>query len=102
VYEEVTMHEIGLVLKGRLRAGDKFQIKPGVYTGFRAYTGEKVDGDGPGTGLGVNVTVAFQYNLNEKVKPFVDLGIMTQPVGGNDATDATYGPTFQVNFGITF
>ena len=101
-YEEVTMHEVGVVFKGRLNANDKFQIKPGLYAGYRAYSGEEFLGVGPGTGFGLNVTAAFQYQLNEKIKPFIDLGIMTQPAGGNDESDITYGPTFQMSFGITF
>lgn len=102
LYEEVTMHEIGMVLKARLNAGDQLQIKPGVYVGFRAYTGdESFAGTSPGTGLGVNASVAFQYQL-DKIKPFIDLGILTQPAGGNDLTDFTYGPVLQVSFGITF
>lgn len=102
LYEEVTMHEFGLVLKGRFAASDQIQIKPGIYTGYRAYSGGLDPGEPPGTGFGLNATVAFQYQLNEKIKPFIDLGIMTQPAGGNDATDITYGPTFQVNVGVTF
>lgn len=101
-YEEVTMHEFGIVLKARFNASEQIQIKPGIYTGYRAYSGGLDPGEPPGTGFGLNATVAFQYQLNEKIKPFIDLGIMTQPTGGNDATDITYGPTFQVNVGITF
>jgi hypothetical protein len=101
-YEEVTMHELGLVLKARFNASDQIQIKPGIYTGYRAYTGGLDAGEDPGTGFGLNATVSFQYELNEKLKPFIDLGIMTQPAGGNDATDITYSPTFQFSLGVTF
>lgn len=95
-YENVTMHEIGAVLKARLSAGDKWLIKPGAYFGYRSYGAEA------GTGLGINGSVAFQYHLSDKVKPFVDLGILTQPTGGNEETDITYAPVFQINFGVTF
>ncbi len=95
-YGNVGAHEIGAVLKARLSAGPRLLIKPGAYFGYRAYGGEA------GTGLGINGAVAFEYQLNDKVKPFVDLGILTQPAGGNHATDITYGPVFQVNFGVTF
>jgi hypothetical protein len=95
-YEVVTAHEVGGVIKVRLSAGDKLLIKPGAYFGYRAY------GDNTGSGLGINGSVAFEYQLNDKIKPFVDLGILTQPAGGNDATDITYSPVFQINFGVTF
>lgn len=95
-YEVVSSHEIGGVIKVRLSASDKLLIKPGAYFGYRAY------GDNAGSGLGINGSVAFEYQLNDKIKPFVDLGILTQPAGGNDATDITYAPVFQINFGVTF
>lgn len=95
VYEETAQHEIGAVVKLRLRAGDKALIKPGLYLGYRAY------GNDAGEGLGINGSVQLEYQL-EKVKPFVDLGIMSQPAGGNEVTDMTYSPTFQLMFGVTF
>lgn len=101
LYEEVTMHELGMILKARFNASDQLQIKPGIYVGFRAYMGDdSYAGDSPGTGLGVNASVAFQYQL-EKVKPFIDLGILTQPAGGNDLTVFTFGPVLQISVGIT-
>jgi len=70
-------------------------LKPGAYFGYRSYGGDA------GTGLGINGSLAFEYQLN-KVKPFLDLGIMSQPAGGNDATDFTYSPVFQALVGVTF
>jgi len=101
-YEEVTMQELGAVIKGRIPAGEKFVIKPGVYVGYRLYSGDNYLGIGPGNGMALNATVAAQYAISAKIKPFVDLGIVTQPLGGNEETNITYGPTFQMNFGITF
>ena len=95
-YETVSMHEIGALLKARFSASEKLLIKPGAYFGFRAYGGDA------GTGLGINGSVAFEYQFNGKVRPFMDLGILTQPAGGNEATDITYSPVFQINFGVTF
>lgn len=69
---------------------------------YGAYFGYRVYGDDTGTGPGINGSVAFEYQLNDKIKPFVDLGILTQPAGGNDFTDITYSPVLQINFGITF
>jgi len=95
-FEEIIQHEIGAVLKFRFNVGDKFQIKPGAYFGFRVY------GDNAGTGFGINGSVSLQYQVSEKIKPFIDLGILSQPAGGNDATDMTYSPTFQASIGMTF
>lgn len=101
-YEEVTMHEIGFILKARLSASELLLIKPGVYVGYRLYSGDYAyAGEPPGDGLGVNASVALQYQL-QKVKPFIDLGILTQPSGGNVLTDFTFGPIFQISLGVTF
>jgi hypothetical protein len=95
-YETIGQHEIGAVLRARLSAGDKLLIKPGAYFGYRAYSDEA------GQGLGINGSVAFQYRLNEKIQPFLDMGILSQPAGGNDFSDITYSPVFQINVGIAF
>ena len=95
-FEAVAQHEIGGVLKVRFNAGEKLLIKPGAYFGYRTY------GDDAGQGFGINGSVAFEYQLNDKIKPFIDMGIMSQPAGGNDASDITYAPVFQINFGVTF
>ncbi len=95
-YETISMAEIGLVLKGRFSASDKIQIKPGAYVGYRSY------GSGAGDGLGVNASVQVQYLLNN-MKPFIEFGFLTQPVGGNKSVDAiTFGPVFQTSIGFAF
>jgi hypothetical protein len=93
--ETISMSEIGLVLKGRFNASEKIQIKPGAYIGYRSY------GSGAGDGLGVDASVQVQYLMN-KVKPFFEVGFLTQPTGGNTSTEITFGPVFQTSLGIAF
>jgi hypothetical protein len=97
-YDVVTQHEFGLSLKARFSASLKILIVPTVYVGYRIYDSD--DGD-PGEGLGLNFSAIFQYRM-EKVSPFLDVGFMTQPAGGNDATDITYSPVFIIGGGVSF
>ena len=82
-------------LKVRFPVGSNLQIKPGAYFGYRLYGGNA------GQGLGINGSVALQYQLNERIKPLGELGILSQPNGGNNDTDLTYSPVFLVSAGIT-
>jgi hypothetical protein len=94
-FENVSMAELGILLKGRFNVSEKVQIKPWAYVGYRSY------GSKAGQGLGVNANVAFQYQM-QKIKPFVEIGFLTQPDGGTDAATATFGPTFQTSIGLAF
>jgi hypothetical protein len=93
-FGNVSMYEVGFLLKGRFKAGEKMLIKLPVYVGYRGY------GNEAGQALAINVSGVFEYQ-SEKVKPFLDIGFLSQPTGGNDATSMTFSPTFQVSAGIT-
>lgn len=91
-FEETSMSEFGAVLKWRLYAG-KIIFVPSLYVGYRSYEGNA------GEGLGLNFSVITQYPL-KNITPFVDIGFLSQPAGGNDATDITYAPVFIIGGGI--
>lgn len=94
-YETISLGELGVVLKTRFSLSEKMLVKPGAYIGYRTY------GSGAGTGLGINGSVTLQY-VGEKIRPFIDVGIVSQPAGGNKATDITFGPVFQASLGVSF
>lgn len=96
VYGEVSMAEFGVVLKPRFRAGDQLVVKFPVNLGYRSYGGLA------GQGFGVNLSGVLEYQASPSIKPYLDIGIMTQPAGGNDATDITFGPTFALAAGVAF
>ena len=94
-YDVVTMHEFGLAFKAKFSASRMIMIVPTVYVGYRSYDGEA------GEGLGLNFSTIFQFPM-KNITPFVDVGFMTQPAGGNDESDITYSPVFIIGGGITF
>jgi len=91
-FENVSMAEVGVVAKARFKAGDKFLFKVPLYLGYRMYGGQG------GKALAVNLSGVLEYQ-GEKFRPFLDVGFLTQPVGGNDFSDMTFGPVFQVSVG---
>lgn len=92
-FGEISMAEFGLVVKPRFRAGEQFVFKLPVYAGYRTY------GNSAGSGFAANLSGVLEYQM-DKVRPFIDVGMMTQPVGGNSAADMTFSPTFQVSLGV--
>ncbi len=94
-FEQIGMYEIGVVAKARFKAGDKFLFKLPLYIGYRNYDSSA------GRGLAINLSGVLQYQ-GEKIKPFLDLGFLTQPAGGNEGTDMTFAPVFQASVGICF
>ena len=93
-YEEVSMTEFGPSFKFKINAG-KVVFVPSLYIGYRSYEGDA------GEALGLNLSVKVQYPL-EKIVPFVDIGFLSQPAGGNDDTDITFSPVFIIGGGIGF
>lgn len=93
-FGNVSMYEVGFVMKGRFKAGEKVLIKIPAYVGYRGY------GNEAGQALAINLSGVFEYQ-GEQVKPFLDVGFLSQPTGGNDATTMTFSPTFQVSVGVT-
>lgn len=95
-FETVTMGEFGIVFKGRFQAGEDLLIKVPAYIGYRTYSNEA------GQGLGINASMVLEYQLEGKVKPFLDVGFLAQPTGGNDATTMTFAPMFAACVGVSF
>ncbi len=93
--EAVSMTELGVVCKVRFKASEKFVVKFPLYIGYRSY------GGGAGRGLAVNFSGVLQYQ-GEKLRPFLDVGFITQPTGGNDYSEVTFAPVMQASIGLAF
>jgi len=94
-YDAISMAEVGFVCKARFRAGEKFLLKIPVYVGYRSY------GKQAGKGLAVNLSGVLEYQ-GGNFKPFLDVGFLAQPIGGNDYTDVTFSPVVQASVGVSF
>jgi len=93
-FEETFMIEFGPALKWKFNI-NKIVLIPSLYIGYRSYEGDA------GDGLGLNLSVKAQFP-QEKFIPFIDIGFLTQPAGGNDATDITFSPVFILGGGVSF
>ncbi len=90
----VSAAEFGFVAKARFKAGENLVVKFPLYVGYRSY------GNNAGQGLGIDFSGQLSFPM-EKVRPFVEVGFITQPIGGTDFSDMTYGPVFLVALGIS-
>ncbi len=100
--ETTDVFEIGGSIKPRfILSGGSLAIKPGLQIGYRT---ESIDIEGAEDimGLGVNVSVEFQFATESNITPFGVIGFLSQPAGGNDDTDVTFGPIFYLGAGVAF
>ncbi len=101
--EGSTFTEVGLAIKPRFFIQDVLTIKPGLNIGYRTVNSNNIDFiGGKIQGLGINLTTELQLNIHETFKPFLDIGFITQPAGGNDEFTITFSPVLTVRAGIAF
>jgi hypothetical protein len=97
-----TMYEFGCSLKPRFPLGDgDVVIKPGLNIGYRTISSDFADADGINA-LGLNVSVEIQYNIKNVFVPYLEIGFLAQPAGGNDNSDITFPPIIYFGAGVAF
>jgi len=98
--EGTILVELGFSAKPRFLVGEKMALKPGLNVGYRTYLAddEYVQSDG----LGLNLGLELQYDIGASYLPFLEVGFISQPWGGNDETDITFDPITYVQLGIAF
>ena len=97
--ETITFYELALALKVKFSLSNKVSYKPGFNLGYRLITSDDIDTI---QGLGLNLTNEFQLNISENFIPFVDIGFISQPAGGNDEFNTTFSPLIVLRAGIAF
>ncbi len=97
--ETLGFYELALALKIKLSLGNKFSYKPGFNIGYRLITSDNLDTI---QGLGLNLTNELQLDVSERFTPFVDLGFISQPAGGNDEFNTTFSPIIVFRVGVSF
>jgi hypothetical protein len=99
--ESGTMVTIGGAIKPRwyLGAAKDQTIDVGLNLGYRSVSSDAFTEDV--SGLALNLSAEYMKPLGDR-QLIVDVGFITQPTGGNDATDVTWDPIFYLTAGITF
>jgi len=95
--DSATLKGLGVALRGRF--GSFLQVRPGVLLGYQS-TGGDFD-EVMGMGVGVDVELATAVGTSDAF-PLLNFGFITQPTGGNDDIDLTFGPLFYLAGGIEF
>jgi hypothetical protein len=97
-----TMFEIGGSIKPRFPLADGAAvIKPGLNIGYRIYSSDS-DVMDETKAMGLNVSVEVQFDAHQIFAPYFEIGFLSEPVGGNKATDVTFPPFIYFGGGIAF
>jgi hypothetical protein len=97
-----TMIEFGGSIKPRFPLGDgSAVIKPGLNIGYRMYSSDSGTMDKVNA-LGLNASVEIQFDVKNIFVPYVEIGFLAQPVGGNDITGISFPPIIYIAGGIAF
>lgn len=101
--ENVNFYELALALKPRFSLSDKVSYKPGFNFGYRIITSDELsEDDGTIQGLGLNLTNELQFHVSDNFTPFLDVGFISQPAGGNDEFNVTFSPLIVLRVGLVF
>ena len=94
---DITGIEFGVSIKPRFIINNKAAIKPGLNIGYRSLSSDDIE---TVNGMAVNFSIEYQMMMDENIF-HLELGILTQPVGGNEFIDFSWGPIFYLGGGIT-
>ena len=97
--ESASITTLGATLKGRFTSSSNMQFRPGIAFGYQMIGGDAFD-DVKGLDIGAFVEVVKP--LQNKNALVGELGFITQPSGGNDDADVTFGPIFYITVGYEF
>jgi hypothetical protein len=104
-YKSAFAYEFGGSFKVPIRLTPTFRMTPAFSVGYRrihskfasevqwSYNGP-VEKTGDVNGLALNGQVQFTLLTGGLVSPFLEVGFLTQPVGGNKFTTMTWAPVF--------
>ena len=98
--EDATVFDIGLSLKARFPVGTS-EIRVGPVLAYQviSVSYEGVD-DTEGLNVGAVFDVAFP--MTDTLNGIAELGFISQPSGGNEDVEATFGPIFYLAVGLGF
>ena len=91
--------EFGIAFKPKFMVSPTVAIKPGLNIGYRKMETDESSYDAEGLGLNASVEIQFQV---KGMLFFIEPGFLSQPAGGNDNTDITFGPIGYINVGVCF
>jgi hypothetical protein len=97
-----TMFEFGISLKARFSLNNGAQaIKPGIEFGYRTMSSDLPQADGV-KGMALNLSCEFQFDIHNTFVPFVNVGFLAQPTGGNSYDDIGFSPIVYLGAGVVF
>jgi len=100
--EGATIIEFGGSIKPRFSLADgKSVLKIGLNIGYRMQSSDVIVMDKIDA-MGLNLTVEVQFTTSSSIVPFVEIGFLSQPVGGNEYYDIQFPPILYFGGGVAF
>ncbi len=100
--QTATIYEIGFSIKPRFPVADgAVAIKPGLNVGYRTISSD-FEQASKVNAMGLNASVEIQFSPSGVILPYMEIGFLAQPVGGNKYTDVTFPPIFYFGAGVSF
>ncbi|MEZ4225335.1 MAG: hypothetical protein R3B13_30570 [Polyangiaceae bacterium] len=97
---DATITTLGGTIKGRFGPSGGVSIRPGIAFGYQL-----ISGDGPATddvkGFDIGAVLEIAIPVGGLRVP-LEVGFISQPAGGNDATDLTFAPIPYLAGGVEF
>jgi hypothetical protein len=97
---EQSMFEIGFAIKPRFTLSDTVILKPGLGIGYRKYSSDEKTADNM-QALGTNFSCELQF-VSKSFTPYIEVGFLAQPVGGNSDWSMDFPPIWYVMGGVAF
>ena len=99
--EDASIMTLGGTLKARFAFGT-FQLRPGLALGYQTINPDSSAAAADSTGLDVGFGCEASFPINPKLNFVGEVGFITQPAGGNDDVEFTFGPIWYVVGGVEF
>ncbi len=101
VDEGAMITTLGATLKGHFPLQSGWKLRPGIAFGYQMTSSDAFDDNVTGLDVGFSFEVVKPL-ANAKNALVGELGFITQPSGGNEDADVTWGPIFYLAFGYQF
>ena len=98
---DASITTLGANIKGRFVAG-KAEIRPGAAVGYQMMSGDAFEGIDDSKGLGVGGLVEVAFPMTPQADFLGEIGFISQPTGGAEDYDLTFGPIFYIVGGASF
>lgn len=99
--ESATINTYGITLKAHLNPDKSVKIRPGIAFGYQKIGIDATNSEDV-TGLDIGAFIEILFSSMGGYNVVTELGIISQPAGGNTDIDLTFAPIVYLTGGVSF